>query len=116
MQVLLLDEDERSRVALCRLLQADGRVAAVCCVSSPARLVTAYKEKTADLVFIRLGHTSFSGLKAAGALLRADTRAKVIFVSRSRQYARLAFDAGAAGYLLEPVDSAALGRALGGPK
>ena len=112
MRILLLDENLRSRQKLRFQLLNNKTIHTVDCPEKPNDLVREYLKEPADLVLIRLGNTRFNGLKLAKELLEADPQAKVAFVSQSRDYARLAFDAGAADYLLEPVDEKILNEAI----
>lgn len=112
MRILLFDENTQSRRKLRSQLLQEKTIASVDCPEKPENLVREYLKEPADLVFIRLGNTRFNGLKLAAELLEADAWAKVVFVSQSRDYARLAFDAGAIGFLLEPVDKKALNNVI----
>lgn len=113
MRILLLDENPRSCQKLRFQLLNNKTINTVDCPEKPEDLVRDYLKEPADLVFIRLGNTRFNGLKLAKELIEAAPHAKVAFVSQSRDYARLAFDAGAADYLLEPVDEKILNEAIG---
>lgn len=108
MHILLFDDNMQSRQELRSLLLRNKAVTVIDCPETREDLLREHLREPADLVFIRLGNTHFNGLKLAKDLLAADARAKVIFISKSRDYACLAFDAGAADFLLEPVDEKAL--------
>lgn len=104
MKVMLLDENVKSADALRYLLKQNTAVSELDYSDKPAVLLQSYQRSPAELVFIRLGNTSFNGLKTAKQLLKIDARAKVVFISHSRNYALYAFEAGAVDYLLEPLD------------
>ncbi len=112
MKVMLLDENVKSADALRYLLKQNTAVSELDYSDKPAVLLQSYQRSPAELVFIRLGNTSFNGLKTAKQLLKIDARAKVVFISHSRNYALYAFEAGAVDYLLEPLDERKLRETL----
>lgn len=112
MRILLFDDNIKLRQELRSLLLRNKTVTVVVCPETWEDLLREYLKEPADLIFIRLGNTSFNGLKIAKDLLIADAGAKMVFISKSRDYARLAFDAGAVDYLLEPVDEEKLNEAI----
>ena len=113
MHILLFDDNMQSRQELRSLLLHNKAVTGIDCPETREDLLREYLRETADLVFIRLGNTRFNGLKLTKELLAVDVRAKVVFISKSRDYARLAFDADAADYLLEPVNEKILNETIG---
>lgn len=112
MKVMLLDENGKAADSLRCLLERNAAVSELDYSNKPAVLLQSYQSSPAGLVFIRLGNTSFNGLKAAKQLLKIDARAKVVFISHSRNYALYAFEAGAVDYLLEPLDEQKLRETL----
>ena len=112
MRILILDDNEKAREKL-RLalnhIDSDGHTV---CGENPASIIEAYQEKHPDLIFIRLGGTVFSGLSTAEALKKLDPFAKIIFVSQTDLYAPYAFQTGASGFLLEPMDGVKLREAV----
>lgn len=113
MRIFLLDDQAPSVRTLRSLLLRSRAGGELICLQTREELLEEYRRHSADLVFIRLGNTRFNGLRLAQELLAADTRSKVVFVSQSRKYARLAFDAGAVDFLLEPVDERTLDELIG---
>lgn len=101
MRLLLLEESAASAEAFRSILRQRAMVT-VC--GSPKVMLQEYKKQPAALVLIRLGNTSFNGLNVAKRLLASDARAKIVFISQSPNYAKLAFEAGASDYLLEPFN------------
>lgn len=113
MQVLILDDNQALRRKFQYILsQITGDSSAAVCFDNIADLIERYKRGRPDFIFIRLGDTMFSGLRAAQEIQKLDARAKVIFISQSREYAIYAFGAGASGYLLEPIDEDKLNAVL----
>jgi DNA-binding NarL/FixJ family response regulator len=112
-RVLILDDNKALREKLQYALgHVNGDSPAAVCFDNMADLIESYKRGRPDFTFIRLGDTLFSGLSAAHELKEVDSRAKVFFISQSRDYAVYAFSAGATGYLLEPIDEDKLNEVL----
>lgn len=107
LRIFLLDDQALPERTLRSRLRCRAGVELIC-LQTREELLEEYRRRPADLILIRLGNTRFNGLRLAKEFLTADTRSKVAFVSQSREYARLAFDAGAMDFLLEPVDERAL--------
>jgi two-component SAPR family response regulator len=110
--MLVLDDNQRLRDKFKKTLIRTMSQSTVVCVSSSDRLMDEYTKEHADIVFIRLGNTAFNGLSVASELRELDARVNLVFISASREYALYAFRAGAANYLLEPIDSTKLNDAL----
>lgn len=111
MRTLIFDNNKKYRDKLQDSLRRITQNNALC-VDSPEELLSAYAEHRAELVFIRLGDTLRGGLGAAKQLCGIDHQAYIIVVSRSRDYAMLAFEAGASDYILDPVTDLKLHEAL----
>ena len=108
MHVMLLDDDRKAAARIRDLLLREDLITALEVPDKPENILREYADKPVHLVFIRLGNTSFNGLKLAKELNKINPRIKVVFISQSRDYARYAFEAGAADYLLEPIDATRL--------
>lgn len=104
-RVFILDDNRALRERLRRTLgNIAGGAHTAACFDNVADLMENYDSVRPDFTFIRLGNTAFSGLRAAERLKALDAYAKIIFVSQTDRYALYAFQAGAVGFLMEPVD------------
>lgn len=65
-----------------------------------------------DLLLLDISMPGLDGIGVANAIQRMEKRPTVVFVTAFDQYAVTAFDVAAADYLLKPVDTQRLGRAL----
>lgn len=70
------------------------------------------KREKPELVFIRLGDAEIPGLEVGRLLKGMDFEPKIVFVASRRNYAIDAYEVGADGYLLCPVERKKFDRLL----
>lgn len=109
-QTVLVENEERSLSRLRRLLSAFSDVVHVVAEASegPAA-VAAIRAHRPDLVFMDIELPGFDGLEV---LERIETQPAVIFTTAFDQHALAAFRTHAVDYLLKPIESEAIARAL----
>lgn len=99
LRVLLVDDDERFRVAACRALHADG-IDVVAEVSNGLDVVSAAARWQPDVVLLDIDLPDIDGLEVARRLLTEDPGPVVILIStRDAAYGRRVAAGLAAGYL-----------------
>jgi two-component system, LytTR family, response regulator len=103
-------DDERLAVRrLVRLLEATGRVEAVCAETDPEAALEFLRTHTVDVLFVDV---KMPGLNGFELIQRLDSLVPVVFVTAFDRYALAAFEVNSVDYLLKPVDAERLSRAL----
>ena len=113
MQVIAVDDE---KLALENLLQAIGEAAPEAKVNgfvSPEQALEYARESHIDVAFLDIQMGSLNGLEVARALKTLHRSVNIVFVTAYSKYALEAFDLYVSGYLLKPVSTEAVQRALG---
>jgi DNA-binding NarL/FixJ family response regulator len=107
-RLLIADDHPILAEGLRGLLEPEFEVVAV--VADGRALVTAAKEHRPDLIVADVTMPLLNGIEAAVQLRDLGVKAKVVFLTMHRDvaYARLALEAGAAGYVLKHCAAAEL--------
>jgi two-component system LytT family response regulator len=110
LRAMIVDDEELARRGLrVRLERADVLVVGEC-ANGPEALAM-IPTLAPDLVLLDIQMPEMSGLEVA-AVLEAETRPHVIFVTAFDEYAIRAFEVHALDYLLKPIDDERLAAAL----
>jgi two-component system LytT family response regulator len=110
LRAVIVDDEELARRGLrVRLERADVSVVGECANGSDA--LAMIRKFAPDLVLLDIQMPEMSGLEVA-AMLDAETRPHVIFVTAFDEYAIRAFDVHALDYVLKPIDDERLAAAL----
>jgi two-component system LytT family response regulator len=104
MKVYVLDIKGKIRDRIVTWLQEDKRVKEVQIFEDYKGFAEYVGKSPPDRCVIRLGRDEIPGLSAADTLRQTAPNVHVVFVSESRDYALDAYETGADGYLLCPVD------------
>ena len=104
MRVYILDLPCRSREQIVSWLSEDCRVSEVKAFEDYIRLIEQAESSPPDICIIRLGSDGIPGLKAAEMLGQIGAGIRIVFISGKKDYALDAYEAGAYGYLLCPVN------------
>ena len=104
MRVYILDMPCKSREQIVSWLSDDGRVSEVEVYEDYIQLIEQAESSPPDLCIIRLGRDEIPGMKTAGMVRHISADVRIIFISDGRDYALDAYEAGAYGYLLCPVE------------
>lgn len=100
----VIDPDSGALEAMVGLLKKNTNIASVVCFSKYADYMREIENGSIDIAFIRAGSYGFHGLSLAKETLLASPATRVVFVSDTEKYAVIAFEEGASGYLLLPVE------------
>ena len=111
MRVVIVDDEELARARLRRLLSSRRDVEIVAELGDGAEAVARLGELAPDVVLLDVRMPQRDGFEVL-ATIDGAARCAVIFVTAYDAYAVRAFTAGAADYLLKPVDGERLGLAL----
>jgi two-component system LytT family response regulator len=110
LRTVIVDDEERARRRLARMLAAEPRVVVVAEAASGAEALTAIARHAPDLVFLDVQMPDLDGFGVLAQLPRPPRA--VIFTTAYDRYALDAFKVGALDYLLKPFGEADLARAV----
>ncbi|MFS0866152.1 LytR/AlgR family response regulator transcription factor [Microbacterium sp. 179-B 1A2 NHS] len=106
-------DDERPALdELAMMLRADDRIGTVLTASSGAEALRLLTERPVEAAFLDIHMPGLSGLELAGAMRALATPPAVVFVTADDAHAVDAFELRALDYLLKPVRSDRLRRAV----
>jgi len=109
MRAYLVDDESLALDRLAKLLRASGRVDVVGKTTNPRTAVQFLSTAEVDVVFLDIHMPELDGF---AVLDRLKSQPPVIFTTAYDQYALKAFEVNSIDYLLKPVDSQHLDRAL----
>jgi two-component system response regulator LytT len=110
--ILAVDDEAPSLDELSYLLDRSPLVAHVAVASSATEALRRLHDEEFDAVLLDIRMPGLDGMELARVLGRFACPPVVIFVTAHEDHALEAFEVGAAGYLLKPVDEARLDRLL----
>ena len=100
----ILDKGGPGLSKILKWMIAHAEIDELVVIKNPEMFLQRVAAARPDTVLIRLGDIEIQGLKTARQIRKMDSKARIVFISATRDYALDAFDVGANGYLLEPVD------------
>jgi two-component system LytT family response regulator len=109
LRAYLVDDEPLALERLRRLLEETGRVEVVGIATEPEDAVAALSAETPDVCFLDIEMPRLNGFEVLARLTRQPI---VIFTTAYNQYALKAFAVNSVDYLLKPVESEDLDRAL----
>lgn len=99
----VVDPDPGSLKATAGLLARNPHIASVACFDGYTGFMSEIEKGGVHVAFIRVGFSGFHGLSIAKEALVASPATRIVFMSDTGNYAVMAFDEGASGYLLLPA-------------
>lgn len=112
MDVYILDDEGQEREQIAKWLREDARVRRIELFEDHQHLLERIKKSPSHLSLIRLGNHGIPGLKTAEMIKEENPEARIVFLAKDRDYALDAFEVGADGYLLEPLEKEKLEQAF----
>ncbi len=109
LRVYLVDDEPVALRRLARMLNATGRVEIVGSASDPAVALETLAREDVDALFLDIQMPGMNGFEL---LSRLPAHPPVIFTTAYDQYALRAFEVHSIDYLLKPIETAHLDRAL----
>ncbi len=109
LRVFLIDDEALALKRLARLLQATGRVEIAGSATDPEAALDFLSKENVDALFLDI---EMPGLNGFEMLSRLKSQPLVIFTTAYDQYALRAFEVNSIDYLLKPIESEQLDRAL----
>lgn len=104
MRVCILDSGGLGLDNILTWLSEKPNVKEVTLVKSPDQFLERIEQEHPDLVFIRLGSIDIPGLGIGMMIKEVYSDIRIIFVSEEKEYALEAYEIGAYGYLLSPIE------------
>ncbi len=104
MRVCILDKGGAGMDKIIAWLAENPGIREVSVIKDPDEFVTRVEREPPEMVFIRLGSYDIPGLTVGQMVKEIIPDIKVVFVAEERDYALDAFEVGAYGYLLCPVE------------
>jgi two-component system LytT family response regulator len=109
LRVYLVDDEPVALRRLTRMLNATGRVKIIGSTSDPAVALESLGKEEADALFLDIQMPGINGFEL---LSRLSIYPPVVFTTAYNQYALRAFEVYSIDYLLKPIETAHLDRAL----
>lgn len=109
LRIFLVDDEPLALKRLARLLKATGRVQVVGSTTDPEAALEILAREAVDALFLDI---QMPGLNGFELLSRLETQPLVIFTTAYDQYALRAFEVNSIDYLLKPIESEHLERAI----
>lgn len=104
MKIYILDVQGKGLEQMLQWLSENKKVKAVEVFADYIKFIDQVGKSLPDFCVIRLGSDEIPGLKAADMVQQISTDIRIVFVSDDRGYAVDAYEVGAYGYLLCPID------------
>jgi len=112
LRVLAVDDEAPALDELSYLLRSSALVGQVELASSATDALMALRQRSFDVILADIAMPGLDGLGLAGIVAQFSEPPAVVFVTAHEEHALEAFDVGAVGYLLKPLDSRRLESAL----
>ena len=112
LSILAVDDEGPALDELSYLLRSSEMVGGVFVARSATDALRQLRDETFDVILLDIKMPGLDGLELARILSRFVEPPAVVFVTAHEEHALEAFDVGASGYLLKPVDRERLERVL----
>lgn len=112
LRAMIVDDEAPARSELRFLLDETGKVGSIIEASSVRAAIERLMENRVDVVFLDISMPGASGLQLAEALRKLKNPPAIVFVTAYSDHAVEAFDVDAVDYLVKPVETERLERAL----
>jgi two-component system, LytTR family, response regulator len=110
LRVYLVDDEELALSRLRRMLEDSGKVDIVGASTDPVKALDEIRELEPDVLFLDIEMPEINGFDLLAKL--GDDQPLVVFTTAYNQYALDAFEVNSVAYLLKPIETAKLDRAL----
>ncbi|MDR3136991.1 MAG: LytTR family DNA-binding domain-containing protein [Coriobacteriales bacterium] len=112
LRAIIVDDEAPARSELHFMLDETGQVEVVAEAANVREAVERLKEKGGNLMFLDIQMPGATGLQLADALARLKYPPAIVFVTAYSEHAAKAFDVNAIDYLVKPVETDRLLKAL----
>ncbi|MDA8047612.1 MAG: LytTR family DNA-binding domain-containing protein [Actinomycetota bacterium] len=112
LSALAVDDEAPALDELEYLLCSSGLVGEVVAVQSATDALRQLRDRTFDVVVLDIAMPGLGGMELASVLDQFSEPPAIVFVTAHEEHALEAFEVGAAGYLLKPIDGQRLAHVL----
>ncbi len=112
LSALAVDDELPALDELEYLLHASGLVGEVVAVRDATEALRQLRDRSFDVVVLDIAMPGLGGIELASVLAQFSEPPAIVFVTAHEEHALEAFDVGAAGYLLKPLDEQRLQQVL----
>ena len=112
MTVLIVDDEKPAREELAFLLDKEPDIESVIKAENGMKALEILEKATVDLILLDIQMPGMTGLEMARQLMVMPVFPQIIFITAYDQFALEAFDVNAVDYLLKPVETDRLQRAM----
>ncbi len=112
LNAMIVDDEAPARSELRYLLEETGKVNSIVEASSAREAIEMLMESRPDVLFLDISMPKTSGMQLAEAFAKLKNPPAVVFVTAYSEYALDAFNVNALDYLMKPVETDRLIRAL----
>ncbi len=112
LSALAVDDEMPALDELEYLLRSSGLVGDVVAVRSATDALRQLRDRSFDVVLLDIAMPGLGGMELASVLAQFSEPPAIVFVTAHEEHALEAFEVGAAGYLLKPIDQQRLAGVL----
>jgi two-component SAPR family response regulator len=109
MKYIIADPDGQNSQELVEMIDGVGSMQLIGSFTALESHIDIIRGHPPDLAFIRLGSPALNGFRLTGIVREVNPDAKVIFLATEEVYALDAFEEGADGFLMLPLDRGKVG-------
>ena len=102
-KAIVFDHDWDSLQITLELMKNNRYLTSVIGFSTPQALFNELEKGNIDIAFIRVGKPGISGLSLVRKIQQRLPAVRLVFMADTRNYAVMAFEEGACGYLILPI-------------
>jgi len=103
-KVYILDNGGSGLDKIVTWLSKDTGIKEISVISRADEFLKKVKREYPELVFIRLGNDEIQGLETGRAVKQVKSDIRIVFISEENDHALDAYEVGANGYLLCPIE------------
>jgi two-component system response regulator LytT len=112
LKAVIVDDEQLAREELCYMLEQMGSVEVIAQAGNGLDAVGVVERLTPDVVFLDVQMPGLNGFEVAHRLIQSGTSPNIVFVTAFDRHAIEAFEVNAVDYLLKPIETARLEKAV----
>jgi hypothetical protein len=112
LRVYVLENNYPKIQNMLQWLAENSSIEMISLIKSEELFLELAEQEPPDFAFIRLGDDNISGISIGNRLNRMGGMTEIVYIAENAEYALTAYEAGAAGYLVDPVERSKLEKYL----
>ena len=112
LKAIVVDDEQLAREEMCYMLDQIGGVDVIAQAGNGLEAVGIVERHSPEVLFLDVQMPGLNGFEVAHRLIQSGTTPSIVFVTAFDRHAIEAFEVNAVDYLLKPVESARLEKAL----